>query len=281
MKIIEVSNLYFTYKKDKKNSFKSIDNKKSKNRKIEKNIFEKDIFQLEDINFDLYESEIFSVLGPNGSGKSTLLKILAKILKFEYGYIKVLDDDIKNYSYKQYSKLVHYIPQNPLFSYDFSVIDAIVMGVNPNLNFLEFPSKMHYENAINLLEEFNIMQLKDKRLDQISGGELQIVFFLRALISEARIIILDEPTAFLDFKNQFKILETIMKISGIKKTIIVSLHDPNHVLKISDKVMLLKQGRILTTGKPDEILTEENLSFLYDHNVKKVKGDDSEYFFKI
>ncbi len=239
-------------------------------------------FELQNINFELFEGEVLSILGPNGSGKTTLLKLLAKIIELESGSIYFENKDIKKISLKNYCKIVHYIPQNPMTSMEFNVLDTIVTGVNPELGFFEFPSKSHYEKAESLLKEFGCSYLKDKNLKQISGGEMQLVFFLRSLISDAKILIFDEPTAFLDFKNQAKILQMINKISNQKKTIIVSLHDPNHVLKISDVVMLLKEGKIYSIGKPIEVLDENRLTGLYEYPVKKIKGEKvDEYFYKL
>lgn len=266
MPIIKIENLYFTYNKNGKEKNKEQFNK----------------FELKNISFDIFESEVLSILGPNGSGKTTLLKILAKIIKAQIGFVYFNEKNIDDFSIKQYSKLVHYIPQNPALSFDFNVLDTIVTGVNSQLGFFEYPSKVHYEKALNLLKDFGCEYLKDKSINQISGGEIQLVFFLRALISDARVLIFDEPTAFLDFKNQSKILEVIKKISKQKKTIIVSLHDPNHVLRISDRVILLKDGTTFSIGNPKEILKEKNLSDLYDYPVKRMKGESTdEYFFKM
>jgi len=261
MQIILVDNLNFSYFRKSKN--------------IENN------FLLKSISFEVDKGNVFSILGPNGSGKSTLLKLLAKIYTNCRGSIKVYGKEIEKYDFKKYSKIVHFIMQNPLLNMDFTVIDTIVTGVNPKLKFFEFPSKEDYEKAEEILAEFNLLHLKEKTLKQISGGENQLVFFLRALMSNADILIFDEPTAFLDFRNQFKILEIIKKISLKNKTIILSLHDPNHVIKISDKVMLLKNGESFKIGKPDEILNEENLSYLYDVPVKCVNGNSDLYFYKI
>ncbi len=259
MQIINVRNLNFSYKKNPQ----PYD------------------FSLINTSFDIDESRIFSILGPNGSGKSTLLKIISKIYKNFYGEIKVLGNNINNYTFKQYAKLVHFIPQNQLSNFDFSVIDTIVTGINANLNFFDFPAKNDYLKAEQLLEKFKLIHLKDKSLKNISGGENQLVFFLRALISGAKILIFDEPTAFLDFKNQFIVLEAIKEISNQGKTIIISLHDPNHVSKISDKVMLLKNGQPFKIGEPRQVLNEENLSYLYDLKVKMINHSNSELFFKI
>jgi len=279
MPIIKIENLFFTYRKRERKG-KELDNNKDKN--IYERIKEGKNFELKNIKFDIFESEVISILGPNGSGKTTLLKILAKIYKAQLGFVYLNGKNIDEFSIKQYSKLVHYIPQNPSISFDFNVLDTIVTGVNSRLGFFEFPTIVHYEKALNLLKDFGLEYLKDKSLNQISGGEIQLVFFLRSLISDADVLIFDEPTAFLDFKNQSKILEIIKKISMQKKTIIVSLHDPNHVLRISDRVILLKDGKIFSSGKPKEILVEKNLSDLYDYPVKRMKGENTdEYFFKM
>ncbi len=275
MQVISVSNLNFSYNRKLLHSFI-----KQKNANYLKDNL-KDDFELADISFDIDESSIFSILGPNGSGKSTLLKILAKILNEFDGKITFYDKDITRLNIKQYSKIVHFIPQNPLTNIDFNVLDTIVTGANPELDFLTFPSKKDYEKAKSLLKEFDLSYLQDKSLMQISGGEAQLVFFLRALMNNSKILILDEPTAFLDFKNQFKILDLIQKISLTKKTIIISLHDPNHVIKISDKVLLLKSGKAFKIGEPDEVLNEKTLSTLYDFPVKQVNGSYDQYFFKI
>ena len=236
-------------------------------------------FSIKEISFSLNKKDICAILGPNGAGKSTLLKCLTAILKPQSGTIIINGTDISNFRRKEYSSLISYIPQTINISQPFKVIDIVVSGVNPHLKFFQYPSRLHYEKAYDLLDEYNLTYLANRHMNEISGGELQLAFFLRALMTDSIIFLLDEPTAFLDFKNQSLVLSTILKIAKEKeKTIIVSLHDPNQVSLIANLVLLLKDGVMLDFGEANSILVEDNLSRLYNMRIKAINSDKGKFF---
>ncbi|HOV46441.1 MAG: ABC transporter ATP-binding protein [Spirochaetes bacterium] len=236
-------------------------------------------FALKKISFSLNKKDICAILGPNGAGKSTLLKCLASVLRPQIGSIVINGTDIAYFRRKKYSSLVSYIPQTINIFQPFKVIDIVVSGVNPQLKFFQYPSQQHYKKAFELLDEFNLTYLANRHMNEISGGELQLAFFLRALMTDSIIFLLDEPTAFLDFKNQSLVLSTIIKIAKEKeKTILVSLHDPNQVSLIANLVLLLKDGVMLDFGDSNSILMEDNLSKLYNMRIKTINSDKGKFF---
>lgn len=225
---------------------------------------------LRGLSIEVKEGEVLALLGPNGSGKTTLLKILAKILSPKGGSILILNKDIRSYSYNELAKTVSMVPQVHRAIQPYTVFDVVLMGRNPQMDSL-FPKEKDKRIALEILEELGISHLKDRPYTDISGGELRLVLIARALAQEAKIMLLDEPTAFLDFKNASLVLQKIIELKEKKgKTIIVTLHDPNEALQVGDRVLLMKKGEIVSIGTPNEVLTENNLKYVYGIDVEKV-----------
>jgi len=156
-----------------------------------------------------------------------------------------------------------YIPQSSSPVYDYTALDTVLMGTTSSLGFLESPGKKEEEEALTVLEDLGIGYLKDRGIARISGGEQQLVYIARALIQKAKILIMDEPTANLDYGNQYRVMDKVRSLSKEGYTILLSTHNPEHALLYADKVLILKDGKVLTQGKKDEVLTEQVLSDLY------------------
>jgi len=209
------------------------------------------------INFSVNKGEIFSILGPNGSGKTTLIKCVNRILKPWEGGVLVEGRDIKEFTEKEIARRISSVPQIHKSIFPFTVLDVVLMGRNPYID--EF------------LKEVGVYHLKERPYTEISGGEIQLVLIARALAQEPKVLLLDEPTSHLDFKNQILVLETLRRLSLEKKlTIIMSMHDPNYTMMYSNRVMLLSEGSIVSIGIPTEVITEINLKEVYNINTKIV-----------
>ncbi len=231
-------------------------------------------FSIKDIAFNVREGEVMTLLGPNGSGKTTILKCVFGLLKPVKRCVFVNGKDLYSLPLRDRSKLVGYVPQIHSPSFSYTVLDVVVMGLSPQLSLFEVPKKEHYEKALEKLKLLGIENLKDKPYTQLSGGQLQLVLIARALVQEPKILLLDEPTAHLDFKNQIKILEMVRRLTrneGIST--ILTLHDPNLASLYSDKIALIKDGSIKAIGKPDEVLREDLLEEVYEVSVRIFRID--------
>jgi len=209
--------------------------------------FDTEVFK--GFSIEVEEGENLALLGPNGSGKTTLIKILSKILAPKSGNVLIENRDINSYSYAELSRVVASVPQIHRPTFQYTVFDVVLAGRNPHLTSIA-PSKQDEEIVLSILEELNISKLADRPYTDISGGELRLVLIARALAQEAKIILLDEPTAFLDFKNKNLILNKVLELREKKNiTFIITLHDPNEAFQVADRVLLLKKVKWLPLEK--------------------------------
>ncbi|PAF45552.1 ABC transporter ATP-binding protein [Helicobacter sp. 11S02629-2] len=224
------------------------------------------------LNFNMKEGEILSVLGQNGVGKTTLLRCLMGFLRAS-GEICYFGRELKSYSQKELFKLVSYVPQSKNSAIGLSVLDMVLLGLNTAFN----PSTTHKALALKTLKSLEIESLKDKKCNALSGGELQMVLLARALICKPKLVILDEPESNLDFKNISIILHLLKSLQESKVSIILNTHFPMHALKLKGKALMLKKDTSYIYGEGDEVLSEKNLSFIYEVSLKRHKVLDLEY----
>jgi len=221
-------------------------------------------FSVENVCFEVKEGEILTLLGPNGSGKTTILKNVYGLLKPKKKCVFIDGRDFHSLSLKERAKLAGYVPQSHYPPFPYTVLDVVVMGLASQLSVFESPREEHYEKALEKLRLLGMERFKDRPYTQLSGGQLQLVLIARALVQEPKVLLLDEPTAHLDFKNQVKILGIIKKLAKEERiTAILTLHDPNLASIYSDKIALVKEGRIRAIGESSEILREEILEEVY------------------
>ena len=227
--------------------------------------YSKENLILKNINLKVNDGEIFTILGQNGIGKTTLLKCLNGVLKWSDGEVYI--DEKKVLSSKDL-KNIGYVPQAHNLSFLYSVKELVVMGRAKYLRAFSIPSEEDYKLVEKVLNEIGILHLIDKKCSELSGGQLQMAFVARALVSEPRILILDEPESHLDFKNQTIILKLIVKLVKEKGiTCIFNTHYPEYALRISDRSMIMgKEDYII--GKTIDIINEENLKKYFDINTK-------------
>jgi iron complex transport system ATP-binding protein len=227
---------------------------------------------LKNINLNFEKGKIYGLLGLNGSGKTTLLKLVLNLLKEDQGMIFLEGRAKKDYREEEISKNIAYVPQSITITYDISVMDFLMMGFNPFLKLFEKPNREHEEIAEDYLRQVQIAHLREKNLNSLSGGELQMVLITRALIQNTDFIVMDEPVSNLDLKNQRYIMDKIREVSRkYSKTMIMSLHDPNLIRKYCDRAILLKQGEIIGEGIAVESINRKNLREIYDMPFEKIE----------
>ena len=232
---------------------------------------------LQDISFSVDQGEFISILGPNGVGKSTLFRCMLGLLTGYRGQVSVDGIDTRQFSAREAAKHIAYIPQssNPIFNY--SVFDIVLMGRTSSIGHFRSPSKADSEKCAWALEKIGISHLADRCFHRLSGGEQQLVLIARALTQDAPILMLDEPTANLDFGNQLRVLEQARELAGEGYTVIQTTHHPEQSYMFSDRILAIQNGRVLTEGVPSQVLTEENMKALYrvDVDVVSLYGDQA------
>ncbi len=223
---------------------------------------------LEDINFTAREGELLSVVGPNGVGKSTLFYCLLGLLNNYTGRITIDGRDTRDLDIREMARLVAYIPQSHFPSFNFSVADMVLMGTTHQISSIAMPGPRQKTLVEAALERLGIGHLRDRGYTQISGGERQLVLMARALVQETKVLILDEPTANLDFGNQILVLTQIRSLAREGYTIIQSTHNPEQTFQFSDSVAALFDGKVIAHGSPAEIFTADLMRILYGVEIE-------------
>ena len=224
---------------------------------------------LNNINFDVQQQEILSILGSNGVGKTTLLKCTLGLLKWHSGTTTIDGKNAQTMKHTELWKNIGYVPQAKLSAFAYTIDEMVLLGRNSHLGMLAQPGKKDKEIAQRCIERIGIGYLKGKLCSKISGGELQMVLIARALASEPKLMILDEPESNLDFKNQLIVLETIKSLrdeEGISS--IVNTHYPEHAISISDKALILNRDGSSVFGDAHSSIVEHNLKKAFGVNVK-------------
>lgn len=222
---------------------------------------------LNGIDFSIKKGTITAFLGKNGSGKSTLLDNIIGVHSVQEDTIYICDKDLSKLSPTERSRLVAYVPQSSTVNMDFTVFEYILFGRNCHIPFGKAPSKEDYDKVYYYAEVCGITGLLDKDVNKISGGEKQLACIARALTQESSIIIMDEPTASLDFGNQAKILNLMISLKNDGKTIMFTTHNPNYLLDIDCEVVILSEGKILKSGRACETIDVEVLKAIYGEFV--------------
>jgi iron complex transport system ATP-binding protein len=222
----------------------------------------------EGLTFSVKPYEVLCILGANGIGKTTLLKSLSGVLKLKSGDIYIDDQNTRTMDRAQIARTLGYLPQEHSTVFPYTVLQIVLMGRAPYLSLFSSPSKGDVEIAEMMLDRIGISHLKDKPYNEISGGQKQLVLFARILTQGPKVLLLDEPTSHLDFKNQILALEMIKKLAKEGLAVVMTSHFPNNAFLYSNRVAIMKGGRFLAVGNTDEVMTEENLSHAYDMDVE-------------
>jgi iron complex transport system ATP-binding protein len=219
---------------------------------------------LKDVSFQVEKGEFFVIIGPNGAGKTSLLKIIAGLEKSHKGSILCRNRDLGDYTRRDLSKIIAIVPQQVDTDFPFTVEETVLMGRTPHLGLLGLESKQDYQLADRAMAFTDVTHLAKRRLYQISGGELQRVIIARAICQQPQIILLDEPTGALDPAHQLKIMDLMEQFRNDHNiTVVMVSHDLNLAAMYGDRLLLLKEGRIIKTGSPTEVLSEKVLHDSY------------------
>jgi iron complex transport system ATP-binding protein len=223
-----------------------------------------------DLDVSLETGEVLALLGPNGSGKTTLLKTLLGLLAPKAGDVQLDGRTLNNYGSGDRARLIAYVPQSHQTTFAFTVETIVLMGRVAHGNLFSRPTAADRAVAARALERFGIAHLRERPYTMISGGERQLALLARALAQEPQFIILDEPTASLDFGNQGKVMREIRSLAASGHGVLFTTHDPNHAMRAADRAYLLRDGAKIGEGAVGAVLNREELMMLYDARVEKI-----------
>ena len=223
------------------------------------------------LNFSVETGHSCCILGPNGCGKSTLFKTVLGILPAQSGQVLIDGEDIRKWNPSQMASTMAYVSQshNPPFPYQ--VKDVVMLGRVNDVGYLGQPTRNDYLIVENAMMDMGIYDLRDEVYTEISGGELQLVMIARALAQQPRFLVLDEPTASLDYGNMVRVIEKIKSLTERDIGVLMTTHNPDHAFMCESDVVLLRPDAPMKFGRASDIITEKNIKDAYGVNVKIVE----------
>ncbi len=207
--------------------------------------------------------EIVGLVGPNGAGKTTLLRVASRVLVPDAGEARVAGRLLADYSRRELSRAIAVVPQDSAVPFPFRAGELVIMGRAPYQPLLGFDSHSDVRRAHLALERLGIAQLADRSVFELSAGERQLVAFARALVQDSDLMLLDEPTAFLDLRHRVEVLAVVRELAAEGRSALVVSHDLNLVARVCDRLAVLSAGRLVAGGPPTQVLTPELLAETY------------------
>ena len=220
-----------------------------------------------DVDLEVRAGEVVCLLGPNGSGKTTLFKTMLGLLPPQGGEVRLGGRQIAALARAEVARSVAYVPQAQAAHFPFRVADMVVMGRTAHMGPFAAPSREDHAKAQAALDALGIGTLAESEYTRISGGQRQLVLVARALAQDAPAIVMDEPTASLDFGNQVVVLSEVRRLAARGLAVLLSTHDPDHAFSIGHRVALLDGGQLVAQGRPEEVLTPQRLRAVYGVSV--------------
>ena len=223
---------------------------------------------LKGIDFSLHNKEFVGIIGPNGSGKSTFLKCVYRVQKPTAGKISFNGTPLDELSYRESALQLAVVAQHNVYSFDFSVLEVVLMGRSPHKKMLERDNLKDYQIARKALATVGLADFEERSFATLSGGEQQRVILARALTQQTECLVLDEPTNHLDIKYQLQIMDIV---KSLDLTVVAAVHDLNIAAMYCDRLVAIKDGQIVGMGTPSELLTEK---FIYDMYEVRCRVDE-------
>ncbi len=229
---------------------------------------------LKGIDFQAKDKELVGIIGPNGGGKSTLLKCIYRVLQPTAGAVYLDGQVLGGLSYRQSAQKVAVVAQHNYYNFDFSVQDVVLMGRAPHKRALDRDNAHDFEIVRESLKTVGMQEFASRSFSTLSGGEQQRVILARALAQETPCLILDEPTNHLDIKYQLQLMDLVR---GLDRTIIAAVHDLNIAAMYCDRLFAVKDGRIVGSGTPEELLTPDFIREVYEVDAELIRGSQGEF----
>jgi iron complex transport system ATP-binding protein len=222
-------------------------------------------FNLEVAGLTFPGAAVTAVVGPNGAGKSTLLKCLAAVLPAPRGAVFIDGQDLAGLSGRNRARLVGYVPQEPAFTFNYAVLDFVLTGRAAFLRAFSSPGHEDVEAAREALSFVGLSGFEARPFFELSSGERRLVLIARTLAQRSEVLLLDEPTTFLDPRHETEIMELVRRLAAEKgKTVVVTLHALDMAVKYADEMVFMKGGAVVAAGPPREVLDERLLKSVYD-----------------
>lgn len=226
------------------------------------------------VDFGVSPGEIVGLVGRNGVGKTTLLRLANGTIAPSMGRILLGGEPITEFSRRRLARSLALVPQDLHVPFPFRVGELVLMGRAPHQPLVGLESERDVELAMQALERLGIADLVNRGITTLSGGERQMVLFARALVQEPQVLLLDEPTAFLDLRHRVEVLREVRAFASAGGAALVVSHDLSLAARSCDRIVLLEPGRVAAVGRPDEVLTPENLRGAFDIDVSTFRGPD-------
>lgn len=228
-----------------------------------------DIWALKDVSMEAFSGEILGVLGPNGSGKSTLLRMMDGLISPHEGVVRLKGSLLGDFSRRELARYVAMVSQENYFQFSFSVMEVVLMGRFPHMRRLQFEGEKDWAAALKALQATNTRNLANRDIHALSGGERQRVLIARALAQEPSVLLLDEPTSFLDLKHKREIFRLAASLAGDAGLgVVVVSHDMDLASQYCDRMLVLKEGRVAAAGAPGDILTPDMIGAVFECPVR-------------
>lgn len=233
---------------------------------------------IEDMNLLIPKGKISIIIGANGCGKSTLLKTIARINKPKNGDIFINNKNIKKVKEKDIAKEVAFLPQGPVCPSGLTVKELVAFGRFPHQKIIGGLNNHDKEIIDWAIKETGLSQFADREVENLSGGQRQRAWIAMTLAQETEIIMLDEPTTYLDMSYQLEVLEVLQKLNREKKiTVVIVLHELNNACRFADNIIGLKKGKLICEGSPIDVINKENLKEIYGIDAKLQLSEDGKY----
>ena len=224
--------------------------------------------RLDRVSLQLHAGQLCVLLGPNGAGKTTLLRCLLGLLVPSGGTVRHTGTPIADLGARELARAVAYVPQSCEVAFPFSTLDIVLMGRTPHLRMTAMPSVADRRAALEALGELGIAGLADRSFSALSGGERQLALIARALVQQAPVLVLDEPTAALDYGNAIRLLDTVDGLAADGRAVVMTTHQPEHALTHAGRAVLMRAGTVVADGPPQQVITSASLTALYDTPIQ-------------
>lgn len=223
---------------------------------------------LDRMSLNVLKGSMTAILGPNGAGKTTLLQLILGWLRPRSGMIRLNGKLLTEYSRRAMGQTMSLVPQAEHISFDFGVVDYVLLGRAPYLAPLDQPTARDEEIALEALETVGISQLAWRPVTALSGGERQLVLLARALAQQPSLLLLDEPTSHLDLSNKARLISILRQLNGQGVSVIFTTHEPEVASQLADEMILMRDGKVMGAGSAEEVFAGETLSELYGVTVR-------------
>lgn len=223
------------------------------------------------LDITIEQGKVTMLLGPNGCGKTTLFRTLLGLLAIQGGRVMLGGHDLMALTRNDIARRIAYVPQVTQGYFPFRVLDVVLMGRAPYIGMFESPALSDVKIAKAALAEVGLSDFADRPLTAISGGQRQLALIARALAQAAPVLIMDEPTANLDYANQHRVMVRARALAADGRSVVISSHNPDHALRFADHAVLMQAGTVIASGTNETVLNADNLSEVYGIPIRIVE----------